>query len=129
MRYTVALFGEAEKGQWNKPLFIRSLQELVDVLGSPPEMSQGLFFAIQSLHFERDLLFFRVEEEGYSKKDYFYGLSYLKKAKEGIHALFLPQVGDEEILTSAEPILKKNKSHLIMTEEDLFDYLTNRPPI
>ena len=43
MRQTVALFGEAEKGDIGFPLFMKSLTHLNEMLGNPPNESRGLF--------------------------------------------------------------------------------------
>ena len=126
MQHTIALFGEAERGQWAKPHVIKALPKLMELLGNPPENSQGLVFAIQALLYEREVIYFRVQEEGFSKEDYFSGLSHLKdreKIKQ-LHALCLPGVGDKTILNASDPICKLHRSHLIMTEKDLYDYLT-----
>ncbi|MEN9654526.1 MAG: hypothetical protein RL235_638 [Chlamydiota bacterium] len=127
MRHVVALFGESEKGDWDKPHVVSTLGQLVDRLGHPPPESAGLFFAIQALLFERELIFFRVESEGYSKKDYLLGLRLLCKREKikAIHALCLPGVGDREILDASAPVCHLFKSHLITTEKDLYDYLTH----
>ena len=77
-RHTMAVFGEAEKGQFKKPYFLYDLPQLVDTFGNPPADSQGLFFAVQALLYQRELIFFRVEEEGFSTADYLFGLKYLE---------------------------------------------------
>jgi hypothetical protein len=126
MEKIVALFGEAEKGQLEKPYIIKQLPELIDCFGNPPPESEGLFFAIQALLYERKVIYFRVEEEGFSKSNYFSGLKALKnkeKIKE-IHALCMPGVGDKEILDASQTVCDIYKSHLITTPKDLFDYLT-----
>ena len=125
-QHVVALFGEAEKGQCKKAYIVRELPQLIDVLGNPPPESEGLFFAIQALLFEREIIYFRVEEEGFSKADYFCGLKYLKnkdKVKQ-VHAVCMPGVGDKEILDATHPVCELHKSHLITTQKDLYDYLT-----
>jgi len=40
----IALFGEAEKGEFRTPYVCRSLPELAECFGQPPAHSQGLFF-------------------------------------------------------------------------------------
>lgn len=126
MQRVIALFGEAEKGQWKKPYRVRELPELIDLLGNPPAESEGLFFAIQALLYEREVIYFRVPEEGFSKEDYFLGFSLLKNKEKikQVHALCMPGVGDKEILDAANPICEIYKSHLITTQKDLYDYLT-----
>lgn len=125
MQHVIALFGEAEKGQFKKPYILKELPQLVDFLGNPPIESEGLFFAIQALLYKREIIYFRVEEEGFSKADYILGLKYLKENVKQVNALCLPGVGDIEILDASHPVCEHHKSHLITTEKDLYDYLTS----
>jgi hypothetical protein len=123
--HTIAMFGEAEKGQFKKAHILSDLPQLVDQFGNPPPDSQGLFFAVQALLYQRELIFFRVEEEGFSEADYLYGLKYLEdpeKIKQ-VHALCLPGLGDAKILQASQIVCEKRKSFLIITPKDLFDYL------
>ena len=122
MRHTIALFGESEKGQFQKPYIVHELPQLVDLLGNPPEGSVGLFFAIQALLYKREIIYFRVEQEGFSISDYMIGFKYLENVKT-LSALCLPGVGDPMILEALAPLSEIHKSHLIATEKDLFDYL------
>jgi len=126
MIYKIALFGEAEKGEFGKPLHFQSITDLAQVLGNPPEDSQGLYFAIQALMYEREIFFIRVKEEGYSEKDYFLGLKALEKCiiKE-VAAVGLPGVGDEKIIDIGASICEMHKRILLTTEKDLYDYLTS----
>jgi hypothetical protein len=123
MRRIVALFGEAEKGQFKKPYILHELPQLIDFLGNPPEGSEGLFFAIQALLYKREIIYFRVREEGFSLADYITGFKYLKAAKQ-LNALCLPGVGDPEIFEASHPLCEFHKTHIITTEKDLYDYLT-----
>lgn len=125
MRHVVALFGEAEKGQFKTPYFLKSLSQLVDLLGHPPTESEGLFFAIQALLFERELIYFRVAEEGFSPIDYFNGLRLLEDREliKRLHAVCLPGVGDTEILSASQNVCQIHRSFLITSQKDLFDYL------
>ena len=126
MRHVVALFGESEKGQFKKPYILRDLPQLIDILGNPPPESEGLFFAIQALLYEREIIYFRVQEEGFSKIDYLNGLKYLRNKEKikKLDAICLPGVGDTEILNASQPICEIHKSHLITSQKDLYDYLT-----
>ncbi|HLB52934.1 MAG TPA: hypothetical protein VJK48_04425 [Chlamydiales bacterium] len=123
MRYVVALFGESEKGQFKKGYALRELPQLIDVLGSPPPESEGLFFAIQALLYKREVLYFRVMEEGFSRIDYFYGLKALREVHQ-LDAICLPGVGDSEIIAASQDLCLLHRSHLIATQKDLYDYLT-----
>ena len=124
--YTIALFGEAEKGNFNTAYYCESLPQLVDNLGNPPPESRGLYYAVQTLLFERNLIFFRVEEEGFSFQDYLLGLRMLENRDlvTNIAAICLPGVGDAEIIDAAIPLCHRHNSIIITTEPDLYDYLT-----
>lgn len=125
--YTIALFGEAEKGEYHYPYILTSLPELVDSFGNPPPNSQGLFFAVQALMYHRQLIFFRVQEEGFSLPDYFHGLKIL----EGRHqipspnAICTPGVGDSGVIEALTDICQMHSSILITTAHDFYDYLTD----
>jgi hypothetical protein len=129
MKQIVAIFGEAEKGAFKTPHILQQLPELMDLLGNPPEESQGLFFAIQTILYGRDLIYFRVSEEGFSEPDYFYGLKLLqnKETTKPITALCMPGVGSPEILASTEGVCHLHKSLLITSQKDLYDFLTSSP--
>lgn len=124
--YTVALFGESEKGDCLKPCLCRTVEQLLDLFGNPPLHSQGIYYAIQALLYRRALLFFRVREEGYSYEDYLFGLHLLKNQTfvPCIDAFCLPGVGDTEIIGATAPICELYHSLLIINESDFYDYLT-----
>jgi hypothetical protein len=127
MKQVIALFGESEKGAFKIPHILTALPQLVDLLGNPPTESEGLFFAVQAILYNRDILFFRVAEEGFSRIDYMSGLKYLndrEKVKK-VNALCLPGVGDPEILAASESICHLHKSFLITNQKDLYDFLTS----
>lgn len=124
MKQTIALFGESEKGAYKTPHKLNHLPQLLDLLGNPPQESLGLFFAVQAILYNRELLFFRVAEEGFSKIDYMSGMKQLTKMPP-IHALCLPGVGDPEILSLSEEICHLHKSFLITSQKDLYDFLTS----
>lgn len=126
--YTIALFGEAEKGEFILPYFCQNLSQLIDYLGNPPKESKGLFYAIQALLYKRDLIFFRVREEGFSVSDYLAGVTLLKKhpLKTPIAAFCFPGVGNCEILEAVTPICDEYHSILITSESDFYDYLMHR---
>lgn len=125
--FTIALFGEAEKGEYRTPYFCQTLPQLVECLGNPPPDSLGLFIAVQALLYNRNLLFIRVKEEGYNHQDYVLGLHFLETQNviKQITALFLPGVGDGEILHAMTPFCKAHNSILVTREADLYDYLTS----
>lgn len=123
--YTVALFGEAEKGIYHKPYHCDTLPQLVESLGNPPTESLGLYYAVQALLFKRKIIFFRVAEEGYSLQDYFLGLQMLEdQAAFGrLEAIAIPGVGNSDIIHAMTPICIQHKSILLLTERDFFDYM------
>jgi hypothetical protein len=126
MRYTIFLFGEAERGEYCTPFLCKSLPQLADTFGNPPEESQGILYAVQALLYERELIYFRVKEEGFSTQDYLKGLKLLQnKEALPIAAICMPGVGDEAIIEATNPICALHKSFLIISEKDLYDFLTN----
>lgn len=124
--YTVALFGEAEKGEFRTPCFCSSIVQLLESFGQPPPHTQGIFYAVQALLFHHPLIFFRVREEGYSYADYMQGVETLrrKELSSGLSAICLPGVGDAEIIEALHPLCMRYHSLLITNEADLYDYLT-----
>lgn len=126
MRLRIFLFGEAERGDYCTPLLCKSLPQLAETFGNPPEESRGLVYAVQAILFERELIYFRVKEEGFSVGDYMRGIKMLEN-KEGIgslSAICMPGVGDAEIIEATTPICSLHKSILITSEKDLYDYVT-----
>jgi len=126
----IALFGEAEKGHLDTAYYCKNLEQLFEYLGEPPQDAKGLFFAIQSLLHGKPLVYFRVEEEGVSMRDYVYGMRLLKDPDFPIgplNALYLPGVGSQELLEEGFSVCRQQKSLLIMDEADFYDYLTDKP--
>jgi len=125
MYYTIALFGESEMGRFHYPYFCNSVAQLADTFGNPPPDSQGLSLAIQALMYDRDIIFFRVEEEGYSLDDYLKGFEILKDKNrvKNLDAICIPKVSYHTIIDSLTPICKLHSSLIITTQKDLFDYL------
>lgn len=125
-RHVIALFGASEKGQFQKPYMLHELPQLIDFLGNPPPESAGISFAVQSILYKREVLFFRVREEGFSNPDYLYGFKYLQDLQKvrNLHALCLPGVGSPELLNASAPVCEIHKSPLITSQKDLYDYLT-----
>ena len=123
---TIFLFGAAEKGERCTPLHLVSLEHLLDILGHPPENSEGISYAVQALLFQHGLIYFRVAEEGFSTDDYIQGLKLLrqKPLEKTLHAICMPGVGDQEIIQAATPICHMYQSILIISEKDLYDFLT-----
>lgn len=127
--YTIALFGESQKGAFQTAYLCKNLEQLSMYLGEPPSNdSQGLPFAIQALMHERSVVFFRVKEEGFSFQDYLSGLNFLVKKKDIplISAICLPGVGNSQILEATTPVCDLHKSFLILNQKDLYDYLTSK---
>ncbi len=123
---TIALFGEAEKGDYCTAYYCQTLPQVLDYLGHPPPESQGLHLATQSILYRRNVLFFRVREEGFSEEDYFIGLKYLEAQNlfNTISGICAPGVGDKEIINAMIPICHTYQSILMINEADLYDYLT-----
>jgi len=128
-RPAIFLFGEAEKGDFCIPQLCKSLPQLAELFGNPPEDSLGILYAVQALLYKRDLIFFRVKEEGFSFADYMKGIKLLqnKELISSVSAICMPGVGDAEIIEATHPICTLHKSFLIVSERDLYDYLTTFP--
>lgn len=128
MIYTIALFGEAEKGEFNTAYYCQNLAELDEFLGNPPPQSKGLYYAVQALLFKRNLIFFRVMEEGFSTQDYLTGVHLLEQQKliSKLDAICIPGVGDPTVLNALLPICQQYHSILISNEADFYDYLTSK---
>lgn len=124
---TVALIGEAEKGDYRTPYVCHTVPQLLDRLGQPPLHSRGIYYAIQALMYHCTLLFFRVHEEGFNQDDYFSCVDHLQKQiiAPQITAICLPGVGDAGIIEAVTPICLLHRSILIFSESDLYDYLTD----
>lgn len=122
----VFLFGEAEKGEYCTPLYCKNMSHLMEKLGNPPKESQGIYYAVQTLLYQRDLIFFRVREEGFSTDDYLRGLKLLqdREITYPLEAIYMPGVGDAEIIHATTSICQLYKSFLVITEKDLYDYLS-----
>lgn len=126
--HTLALFGEAERGEFCTAYHCKTLVQLSDLLGEPPTKdAQGLQFAIQALLYGRVVIFFRVREEGFAEEDYLQSFQLLQKRAENtyISAIGLPGVGSARIIEATTPICSLHDSFLILTEQDLYDYLTD----
>ena len=123
--YQVALFGEAERGEFSTAHYCRNLPHLEDLFGNPPPESRGLYLAIQALLYKREVIYFRVKEEGFSTKDYLRGLQVLNKEVDWDPvAVCAPGVGCSEIIDAIISFCRSHHSILLITEPDLYDYLT-----
>lgn len=129
MRHAIFLFGEAEKGEFCTPLRFKSLPQLADTLGNPPEESLGILYAVQALLYDRELIYFRVKEEGFGVQDYMRGLKLLENKHvllPDLTAICMPGVGDTEIIEAISPVCNFHRTPLIITQKDLYDYLTSK---
>ncbi|MCP5492356.1 MAG: hypothetical protein H7A40_04875 [Chlamydiales bacterium] len=124
--HILVMFGAAERGEMRAPILCNDMAHLAEALGNPPDESQGIPFAIQALLFNRTVYYVRVEEEGFSRADYFQGFSLLQTSNllPKLTAIGLPGVGDSELIDAASQLCHPYKSMLITSEQDLFDYLT-----
>lgn len=121
---TVALFGEAEKGEYRTPYIIHSVPQLHEGLGNPPSHSLGIYYGVQALLHHCSLIYLRVREEGFSYTDYMFGVNLLKERLCDLSAICIPGVGDAEIIDTMIPVCAHYHSILILNEADLYDYLT-----
>jgi hypothetical protein len=124
----IAIFGEAEKGSFNHLFLIKSLYDLSVIYGEPPQNSRALHLAVQTILMEKELLFFRVHEEGFSAQDYFYGIQLLEKETKDSHlsAICMPGIGNKQIIEQTFELCEKRGSIFITTPQDLYDYLTDK---
>lgn len=122
----IAMFGEAEQGEFRTAYYVETLPQLADSLGNPPPDSKGLHYAVQSLMYKHALIFFRVKEEGFSREDYFLGLEFLRNRDlvPELAAVCLPGMGDADVLEASRPVCDMHHSMLITCEPDLYDFLT-----
>ena len=127
MKLNVAFFGEAEKGMLASPVHVKSVAQLADTFGHPPQESLGIPLAIQALLFERSVFFFRVQDEGFGTDDYLEGIHKLERHPHAVplHALCMPGVGDSHILEATSRLVETQGTLLLTTEQDLYDYLTH----
>lgn len=123
----IFIFGQAEKGVFCRPTYLRQPIELFQQFGHPPDTSGGIPFALQTLMVSKPCIFYRVEEEGYSLNDYLRGLDILKSDWEHIklEAIGIPGVGNSELIEKTERFCFKKRSLILLNEKDLFDFLTN----
>lgn len=126
MNRRIALFGESERGQAGMAYYCDSLPQLADTFGNPPEESNGLHCAVQALLFNFGLIYFPVEEEGFSHDDYFQGIETLQEKEliKEVGAFCLPGVGDRNLLNAITQLCERHTSILITNQSDLYDYLT-----
>lgn len=127
MQTRIIVFGEASQGDLHLPTRPKDLCDLRAQFGDPPEGSLGIFFAVQTLLFERELFFIRVLEEGFSLQSYYSGLRELLKLevfRKDPVIIGAPGCGDEQILEAFHPLSERAGSMLLLSERDLYDYLT-----
>lgn len=77
--------------------------------------------------FQYEVLFYRVEEEGFSENDYFQGLALIEEYSKPplLQALCMPGVGDGRVIGKALSVCAQQEMILMMHEIDLYDYLTH----
>jgi len=123
---SIVVFGESEKGEYCRPYCCRSMNQLYENFGQQVPDSAGIHFGVQVLLHDFYLIYFRVKEEGYSLQDYFEGLWLLKSQQldSDLCAIGIPGVGNVEVIESVSSLCANHQSILIMTESDLYDYLT-----
>ncbi len=108
------------------PIACHSLLDLSEQFGNPPQESLGLFCAVQALLYNRDLVYFRVNEEGFSIADYRQGLSLLRNRElpQSPTAICMPGMGDPCIIDETSELCFIFHSLLITSEKDFYDYLS-----
>jgi len=123
----IFLFSEAEKGEYCTPFRMPSLADLSEKFGNPAENSIGIDYAIQTILDGKELVFYRVHEEGFCREDYLQGTKLLENygAKMRLSAICMPGTGDRQIIEAIAPVCQKLKAVLVLSEKDLYDYLTS----
>lgn len=123
----IALFGEAERGNRGVAYYCDSLPQLLEYFGNPPHESKGLHCAVQALLYNFSIIYFPVKEEGFSHGDYSNGFISLEKDGHMVQvgALYLPGVGDKEIIGSVITLCERHSNLLITNEADFYDYLSS----
>lgn len=121
----IALFGAAERGEYETIYHCYTINQLADYFGHPPPYTRGIFMAIQALLYQRELFFIRVRDEGYSFQDYYKGLRLLTSGGVApyLAAVGMPGVGDSGLVETTASICAIHDSILITCEDDLYDYL------
>ncbi len=122
----IVLFGEAERGEYKIPYLFTRLDEMERMLGHPPHQTRGIPCGIQALLYDYPLIYFRVQEEGFSRSDYQAGVSLLLRHSlaNPLVAICAPGVGSAEIIDAIAPVCGKYHSILITNSADLYDFLT-----
>lgn len=130
MTYTIAMFGEAERGEFRTAYFCQNLEQLDEYFGNPPAQSQGLYYAVQALLFRRQLIFFRVMEEGFSIQDYLIGAQLLEQQRliPQLDVICTPGLANPAVLNALQPVFQQYHSILFFNEADFYDYLTFNKP-
>ncbi|MBI5274783.1 MAG: hypothetical protein HY860_07020 [Chlamydiales bacterium] len=125
MDLNIVLFGESEKGSFQHIIVIDSITKLCDVLGNPPGESLGIGFAVQTLLFRNKVFYKRVEEEGFHTKDYHLGLKLITDYEEPIDGIYMPGVGDKDLIQEAQEFCNKRHALLLINDRDFYDFLTS----
>ena len=124
--YNVVLFWGGGKREFNTAYLCQDLEQLDDFFGHPPPHSRGLYYAVQTLLFKQQLIFFRVLEEGFSIQDYLTGVRLLEQQTFFSHldVIGVPGVGDPVVLNALQPLCMQYHTLLLTNEADFYDYLT-----
>ena len=128
MDYTIAMFGEAERGEFRTAYFVRTYPAAGwNFLAIRPLTAKACFYAVQALLFKRNIIFFRVVEEGFSTQDYLTGVHLLRQQQliRQLDAICIPGVGDPQVIDAMQPLCLHYHSILISNEADFYDYLTS----
>lgn len=119
-RISVAVFGQASKGETSNVYTINSHQELFCKIGDAPEGSKGIQYALEALDYGRRVYFIPVREEGCNSAEYYVALPRLFNL--GIDAVYIPGGGSFRLI---EDLLQKLKAVILISESDAYDYLTS----
>ena len=123
---TILIFGESKEGEFHKFLFLKTLPDLAEALGEPTETGLGVHIAIQSILSNRDVLFYKVKEEGFHADHYLLGFKQLENEFHStpLAAIALPGVSSANILELASSLCNQHRSIILFNEKDLYDLMT-----
>lgn len=119
----VVVFGQAETGPFERMTLVRSSEELFDSFGLPPQDSEGINLALQSLFYFRECFYFRVSTEGENLREYYQGIQRLAKwdCPEFFCSLFLPGVSDQAFIDHVSSLFGRH-CLLCIDPRDYYDW-------
>lgn len=124
---TILLFGQSPLKGDTRFVLLQSLEDLSKLLGNTlDQLTLGAKLAVNSLLSHQDVLFFSVEKEGFSLKDYHAAVEMIEKKKlPEFEVIAIPGVSDTVLIQKLTQLTSKNNHLLLKTEKDLYQYLSD----